>query len=63
VIETLIKGKDFKLEIFRSHCLLVGLMRLVKDKRHSNGICPGLRLLSVMIAEMKWWRVDRCRRN
>ncbi|ESW27806.1 hypothetical protein PHAVU_003G233800 [Phaseolus vulgaris] len=45
LIETLIEGKDFQLEIFRSHSLLVGLMRLVKDKRHTNGICPGLRLL------------------
>jgi len=27
-----------------------------------GGICPGLRLLSVMIAEMRWWRVDRRRK-
>lgn len=45
LIETLIEGKDFDLEIFRSHSLLVGLMRLVKGKRHTNGIFAGLKLL------------------
>lgn len=45
LIETLIEGKDFQLEICRSHRLLVGLMRLVKDKRSTTGIYPGLRLL------------------
>lgn len=45
LIETLIEEKDFRSEIISSHSLLVGLMRLVKDKRHSNGICPGLSLL------------------
>jgi hypothetical protein len=45
LIESLIEEKDFRSEIISSHSLLVGLMRLVKDKRHSNGICPGLSLL------------------
>ncbi|XP_054790190.1 U-box domain-containing protein 30 [Prosopis cineraria] len=45
LIESLIEEKDFRSEIISSHSLLVGLMRLVKDKRHSNGIFPGLNLL------------------
>lgn len=48
LIETLIEEKDFQMVIFRSHSLLVGLMRLVKDKRHTNGICSGLRLLRTL---------------
>ncbi|KAI4327328.1 hypothetical protein L6164_019802 [Bauhinia variegata] len=45
LIESLIEEKDFRSEIISSHSLLVGLMRLVKDKRHTNGIFPGLSLL------------------
>lgn len=45
LIESLIEEKDFRSEVISSHSLLVGLMRLVKDKRHSNGVCPGLSLL------------------
>ncbi|KAH7520321.1 hypothetical protein FEM48_Zijuj08G0131700 [Ziziphus jujuba var. spinosa] len=45
LIETLMEEKDFRSEIVSSHSLLVGLMRLVKDKRHKNGILPGLSLL------------------
>ncbi|KAI9089226.1 hypothetical protein K1719_029505 [Acacia pycnantha] len=45
LIESLIEENDFRSEIISSHSLLVGLMRLVKDKRHSNGIFPGLSLL------------------
>ncbi|KAF7828604.1 U-box domain-containing protein 30-like [Senna tora] len=45
LIESLIEEKDFRSEIISSHSLLVGVMRLVKDKRHSNGILPGLSLL------------------
>lgn len=45
LIESLIEEKDFRSEVILSHSLLVGLMRLVKDKRHSNGVCPGLSLL------------------
>ncbi|KAI4315090.1 hypothetical protein L6164_027936 [Bauhinia variegata] len=45
LIESLIEEKDFRSEIISSHSLLVGLMRLVKDKRHTSGIFPGLTLL------------------
>ncbi|KAK7252759.1 hypothetical protein RIF29_36947 [Crotalaria pallida] len=45
LMESLIDDKDFRSEIISSHSLLVGLMRLVKDKRRNNGICSGLSLL------------------
>ncbi|THG22066.1 hypothetical protein TEA_026030 [Camellia sinensis var. sinensis] len=45
LIETLMEEKDFRPEIVSSHRLLIGLMRLVKDKRHPDGILPGLSLL------------------
>ncbi|RVW57393.1 U-box domain-containing protein 30 [Vitis vinifera] len=45
LIEMLMEEKDFRSEIVSSHSLLVGLMRLVKDKRHPNGNLPGLTLL------------------
>ncbi|KAH7520322.1 U-box domain-containing protein 30 [Ziziphus jujuba] len=45
LIETLMEEKDSRSEIVSSHSLLVGLMRLVKDKRHKNGILSGLGLL------------------
>ncbi|GKU98790.1 hypothetical protein SLEP1_g11740 [Rubroshorea leprosula] len=45
LIEKLMEDKDFRAEVVSSHSLLVGLMRLVKDKRHTNGILPGLSLL------------------
>ncbi|GLT75371.1 hypothetical protein SLA2020_471020 [Shorea laevis] len=45
LIEKLMEDKDFRPEVVSSHSLLVGLMRLVKDKRHTNGILPGLSLL------------------
>lgn len=45
LIETLMEEKDFSSEIVSSHSLLVGLMRLVKDKRYPNGNFPGLNLL------------------
>lgn len=48
LIEALIKGKDFESEIVSSLSLLVGLLRLVKDKRHPDGALPGLSLLSTM---------------
>ncbi|KAJ1399634.1 Zinc finger, RING/FYVE/PHD-type [Sesbania bispinosa] len=49
MIESLIDENDFRSsEIFKSHSLLVGLMRLVKDKRHTNGICAGLSLLKTL---------------
>ncbi|KAF9621140.1 hypothetical protein IFM89_016634 [Coptis chinensis] len=45
LIEMLMDEKDFRSEIVSSLSLLVGLMRLVKDKRHSNGTSAGLSLL------------------
>lgn len=47
-IEMLMEEKDFRSEIVSSHSLLVGLMRLVKDKRHPNGNLPGLTLLKTI---------------
>ena len=48
LIETLIKGKDFDYEIVSSLSLVVGLLRLIKDKRHPDGILPALSLLHTM---------------
>lgn len=45
LIGKLMEVKDFRPEVVSSHSLLVGLMRLVKNKRHSSGILPGLSLL------------------
>ncbi|PSS19703.1 U-box domain-containing protein [Actinidia chinensis var. chinensis] len=45
LIEMLMEGSGLKSEIVSSLSLLVGLLRLVKDKRHPNGIVAGLRLL------------------
>ncbi|EXC12632.1 U-box domain-containing protein 30 [Morus notabilis] len=45
LMEMLMEEKDFRSEIVSSHSLLVGLMRLGKDKRHANGILAGLSLL------------------
>ncbi|KDP41596.1 hypothetical protein JCGZ_16003 [Jatropha curcas] len=46
LIEMLIEGKDLEAENVSSLSLLVGLLRLVKDKRHPNGVMAGLGLLS-----------------
>lgn len=48
LIEILINGNDFNSEIASSLSLAVGLLRLVKDKRHREGIFPGLSLLKTM---------------
>nr|AAM61258.1 unknown [Arabidopsis thaliana] len=45
LIRGLVEEKGFRAELVSSHSLLVGLMRLVKDKRHRNGVSPALRLL------------------
>lgn len=45
LIGTLMEEKDFRSEIVSSHSLLVGLIRLVKDKKHRSGIFPGLSIL------------------
>ncbi|KAK4799745.1 hypothetical protein SAY86_025110 [Trapa natans] len=48
LIGMLMEEKDFRSELISSHSLLVGLMRLVKDRRHGNGILPGLSLLKTI---------------
>ncbi|PSS31500.1 U-box domain-containing protein [Actinidia chinensis var. chinensis] len=48
LIEMLMFGRDFKSEIVSSLSLLVGLLRLVKDKRHPNGVLAGLGLLKLI---------------
>ncbi|THG16134.1 U-box domain-containing protein 30-like [Camellia sinensis] len=50
LIEMLMVGKDFESEIVSSLSLLVGLLRLVKDKRHVNGVLAGLRLLKMVVS-------------
>ncbi|XXG63949.1 hypothetical protein AAC387_Pa05g2026 [Persea americana] len=45
IIEMLMDEKDFRSEIVSSFSLLVGLLRLVKDKRYPNGVSAGLCLL------------------
>lgn len=48
LIEMLIDGEDFESEIVSSLSLLVGLLRLVRDRRHQNGVLSGLRLLKLI---------------
>ncbi|KAF8406186.1 hypothetical protein HHK36_008266 [Tetracentron sinense] len=48
LIEMLMDEKDFRSEIVSSLSLLVGLLRLVKDKRHPNGTLAGLGLLKMI---------------
>lgn len=48
LIEMLMGEKDFRSEIVSSFSLLVGLMRLVKDRRHPNGTWAGLSLLKTI---------------
>ncbi|GAB4852379.1 U-box domain-containing protein 30 [Ancistrocladus abbreviatus] len=45
LIENLMDGNNPEPETVSSLSLLVGLLRLVKDKRHPNGVQPGLGLL------------------
>ncbi|XP_050236955.1 U-box domain-containing protein 30-like [Mercurialis annua] len=45
LIEMLMQGKDFVSENVSSLSLLVGLLRLIRDKRHPNGVVAGLGLL------------------
>ncbi|XP_010942053.1 U-box domain-containing protein 30 [Elaeis guineensis] len=47
-IEMLMEEKDFRSENVSSFSLLVGLLKLVKDKRHPNGISAGLGLLRMI---------------
>lgn len=43
LMETLVEEKNYRSEVIASHSLLVGLMRLVKDKRSPSGVLHGLR--------------------
>ncbi|XP_031481414.1 U-box domain-containing protein 30-like [Nymphaea colorata] len=45
LFELMVGERDFRSEIVSSLSLLVGLLRLVKDKRNPNGTAAGLRLL------------------
>ncbi|KAM7518433.1 hypothetical protein LguiB_017395 [Lonicera macranthoides] len=51
LIEILMEGNgnESGSEVVSSLSLLVGLLRLVKDKRHPNGLLSGLRLLKMII--------------
>ncbi|XP_057469142.1 U-box domain-containing protein 30-like [Actinidia eriantha] len=48
LIEMLMAGRGFESEIVSSLSLLAGLLRLVKDKRHPNGVLAGLGLLKLI---------------
>ncbi|XP_057518083.1 U-box domain-containing protein 30-like [Amaranthus tricolor] len=48
LIQGLMDTKDFDPELVSSLSLLVGLLKLVKDKRNSNGVQPGLSLLKMI---------------
>ncbi|TQE10799.1 hypothetical protein C1H46_003702 [Malus baccata] len=48
LIEVLMEGKDLEAENVSSLSLVVGLLRLVKDKRNPNGVLPGLSLLKTI---------------
>ncbi|KAG6772988.1 hypothetical protein POTOM_024420 [Populus tomentosa] len=51
LIEMLIEGKDSGSENVSSLSLLAGLLRLVKDKRHPNGVLAGLGLLNTICSD------------
>ncbi|KAE9458793.1 hypothetical protein C3L33_09298, partial [Rhododendron williamsianum] len=48
MIEMLMEGKELESKSFSSLSLLVGLLRLVKDKKHPNGVLAGFRLLKLV---------------
>ncbi|PSR87914.1 U-box domain-containing protein [Actinidia chinensis var. chinensis] len=48
LIGALMEEKNCRSEIVSSHRLLIGLMRLVKDKRYPDGGLPGLSLLKMI---------------
>ncbi|KAK1276636.1 U-box domain-containing protein 30 [Acorus gramineus] len=48
LIEILMEGKDFRSEVVSSLSLLVGLLRLIKDKRYPHGVLAGLSLLKTI---------------
>ncbi|XP_050364197.1 U-box domain-containing protein 30-like [Argentina anserina] len=48
LIDVLMEGRDLESEIASSLSLVVGLLRLVRDKRHTKGVLPGLSLLKTI---------------
>ncbi|KAG9137412.1 hypothetical protein Leryth_026522, partial [Lithospermum erythrorhizon] len=48
LIQRLMEEDDFDSETVSSLSLLVGLLRLVKDKKHPDGVLSGLRLLKLI---------------
>ncbi|XP_031125661.1 U-box domain-containing protein 30-like [Ipomoea triloba] len=48
LLEMLIEGKDSDSQIVSSLSLLVGVLRLVRDKRHPNGVLAGLKMLKII---------------
>ncbi|CAN1185148.1 U-box domain-containing protein 30 [Linum perenne] len=48
LIQMLMEGKDFGSDNVSSWSLLVGLLKLVKNDRHPNGVLAGLRLLKAI---------------
>ncbi|CAN4122535.1 unnamed protein product [Withania somnifera] len=48
LLEMLMEGKNSECEVLSSLSLFVGLLRLIKDKKHPNGVLSGLRLLKLI---------------
>ncbi|KAA0064461.1 hypothetical protein IC582_015438 [Cucumis melo] len=51
LIETLLNGDDCGTDTVSSLSLLVGLLRLIKEKKHQNGVLAGLRLLKALCSQ------------
>lgn len=51
LIETLLDGDDCGANTVSSLSLLVGLLRLIKEKKHPNGVLAGLKLLKVLCSQ------------
>ena len=51
LIETLLDGDDCGADTVSSFSLLVGLLRLIKEKKHPNGVLAGLRLLKALCCQ------------
>ncbi|XP_038899079.1 U-box domain-containing protein 30-like isoform X2 [Benincasa hispida] len=51
LIETLLDGDDCGADTVSSFSLVVGLLRLIKEKKHPNGVLAGLRLLKALCSQ------------
>ncbi|KGN55286.1 U-box domain-containing protein 30 [Cucumis sativus] len=51
LIETLLNGDVCGADTVSSLSLLVGLLRLIKEKKHQNGVLAGLRLLKALCSQ------------